>query len=139
MSSRPSLHRPLQTVLPTSLHSLILLPSTTLPPTTLTTNIPTPPTTMMTETSQPCPQCPLSHPQISVPLPPGSSPSLAPFPSTSSYARSTHKMSMAYGVKRETPKDASSTTAGRTLPNWNTSFIGCALTTLMHGSSRKYG
>jgi hypothetical protein len=139
MSSRPSLHQPLQTVLPTSLYSLILLPSMTLPPSTSTTNIPTPPTTMMTETSQPCLQCPLSHPQIPVPLPPGSSPSLAPLPSTSMYARSTPKMSMAYGVEHETPKDASPTTASGTLSNWNTSFIGCVSTTLMHGLSRKHG
>ncbi len=139
MSSRPSLHQPLQTVLPTSLHFLILLPSTTLPPSALTTNIPTPPTMMITETSQPRPQCPLSHSQIPAPLSPGSSPSLASLPSTLMYARSTPKMSVTYGVERETPKDASSTTASKTLPNWNTSFIRCESTTLMHGLSRKHG
>jgi hypothetical protein len=139
MSSRPSLYRPLQTILPMSLLSLILTPLTMLPPSTLTTtHIPTPLRTMMIETSQPRLQCPLLHPRLPVPLPPGSSPSLATLPSILTYAKYTPKMSMAYGAKHETPKDKSST-ASRTLPNWNISFIRCASMTLMHGSSRKHG
>ncbi len=140
MSSRPSLYRPLHTILPMSLLSLILTPLTTLPPSALTTtHIPTPPRTMMIETSQPCLQYPLLHPQLPVPLPPGSSPSLAPLPSILTYAKYTPKMSMAYGAERETPKDKSPKIASGILPNWNISFIGCVSMTLMHGSSRKHG
>jgi hypothetical protein len=65
--------------------------------------------------------------------------SLAPLQSLLTYAKYTPKMYMAYGAERENPKDKSSTIASGTLPNWNISFIGCASTTLMHGSFRKHG
>ena len=79
-----------------------------------------------------------THLTTPFPLPaPTSNIPLLPLPWTS--ARYIPKMPMDFGVEHVTEMVISSITVNATRPNLNTSFIGCALTTLMLGSYKKHG